>query len=158
MLSLANGLVCLVDRALLLLLMEELVYVVLCEGEGNAEEETTAESFVSSYQWNNDRERRNSADDVDTIIGEVGSRRKVRMVGKLRSAPTSRCREYLLRTVILRCELPSQALPTAALHGPKLLFVYYAAHNLSRICNTASGRAQRCLKGHKADCMRLLRV
>ena len=48
----------------------------------------TAESFVSSYQWNNDRERRNSADDVDTIIGEVGSRRKVRMVGKLPSAPT----------------------------------------------------------------------
>ena len=31
----------------------------------------TAGSFVSSYQWNNDSERRNSADDVD-IIGEVG--------------------------------------------------------------------------------------
>ena len=88
MLSLANGLVCLVDRALLLLLMEELVYVVLCEGEVNAEEQITAESFVSSHQWNNDRERRNSADDVDTIIGEVGSRRKVRMVGKLRPTPT----------------------------------------------------------------------
>ena len=48
----------------------------------------TAESFVSSYQWNNDRERRNSADDVATIIGEVGSRRKDRMVGKLCPAPT----------------------------------------------------------------------
>lgn len=88
MLSLANGLVCLVDKALLLLLMEELVYVVLCEGEVNTEEETTAESFVSSYQWNDDHERRNSADDVDTIIGEAGSRRKVRMVGKLCPAPT----------------------------------------------------------------------
>lgn len=88
MLSLANGLVCLVDWALRLLLTEELVYVDLCEGEVNTEEGMTAESFVSSYQWNNDRERRNSADDVATIIGEVGSRRKDRMVGKLRPAPT----------------------------------------------------------------------
>ena len=62
--------------------------MVLCEGGGDTEEEITAEGFVSSYQWNNDRERRNSADDVATIIGEVGSRRKDRMVGKLCPAPT----------------------------------------------------------------------
>jgi hypothetical protein len=55
-LSLAIGLVCLVDWSLRLLLTEGRVYVALCEGEIDREEEMTGKSFVSSYQWNNDRE------------------------------------------------------------------------------------------------------
>jgi hypothetical protein len=70
------------------------------------------------------------------------------MVGKLvrlLSASTlfsGACREYLLRTEVVRCKFPYRALPTAASWiaepGTVMRFLPYAACNLSRSSNTVA--------------------